>query len=54
MERNLQAQLMNQLSKILNVKLMTTTPYHPQSNGLVERLHATLEQILSKARHDGH
>ena len=48
------SKLMNQLCKILNVKLTTTTPYHPQSNGLVERLHATLEQILSKARHDGH
>ena len=36
------------------MKLMTTTPNYPQSNGLVERLHATLEQILSKARHDGH
>ena len=34
------SKLMNQ---ILNVKLMTTTPYHCQSNGLVEHLHAALD-----------
>ncbi len=29
---------------------ITTTPYHPQGNGVVERLHGTLKPMLAKAR----
>ncbi len=35
-----------ELSKILGVSLNFTTPYHPQSNGLVERFHRTLKTSL--------
>ncbi len=30
-----------------------TTPYHPQDNGVVERLHGTLKPMLAKACQEG-
>ena len=35
-----------QLTKIWGVKVQMTTPYHPESNGLVERLHRRLKEAL--------
>ncbi len=32
---------------------LTTTPYHPQGNGVVERLHGTLKPMLAKAGETG-
>ena len=37
------------MSTILGIELSTTTAYHPQSNGMVERLHRRLKESL-KAR----
>lgn len=39
----------NDVGKILGIKLHHTTAYHPQSNGMVERLHRQLKDAL-KAR----
>lgn len=36
----------NQLNKLLGTKHLKTTPYHPQVNGLVERLHRQLKTAL--------
>ena len=40
--------LMRNLCERLGVHQIRTTPYHPQSNGSVERLHGTLVPILRK------
>lgn len=38
--------LFKQLMEILKVKSLFTTPYHPQTNGALERSHATLKEYL--------
>ena len=38
--------LFQQLVKTWNVKHVMTTPYHPEANGLVERLHRRLKEAL--------
>lgn len=38
--------LFKQLTEILKVKATFTTPYHPQTNGALERSHATLKEYL--------
>lgn len=35
-----------QMSKLLDIKHTKTTPYHPQSNGAIERYHRTLGQYI--------
>ena len=42
------SQLMGELHKLLGVKPLFTTPYHPSANGRVERLHSTLKSCLRK------
>ena len=37
-----------ELCKILGVKQLQTTPYHPQTNGQVERLHQTIICLIRK------
>lgn len=44
--RQFQSSLFSALAKILGVKLIRTTPYHPVSNGLVERFHRSMKQAL--------
>ena len=39
---------MRNLCERLGVHQIRTTPYHPQSNGSVERLHGTLVPMLQK------
>ncbi len=41
------------VSEILGCGLMTTIPYNPQGNGVVERLHGTLKPMLIKAKREG-
>ena len=36
------------MCKILGIKKLQTTPYHPQTNGLVERLHQMIMQMIRK------
>ena len=43
------AEVMKEVSRLLSLQQLTTTPYHPIcSNGLVERFHATLKQMLRR------
>ena len=40
--------LMKEVSRLLSIKQLTTTPYHPQCNGLVERFNGTLKTMLKR------
>jgi len=37
-----------EVGRLLSIKKLTTTPYHPQCNGLVERFNATLKTMLTR------
>ena len=41
-------EVMKEVSRLLSLQQLTTTPYHPMCNGLVERFHATLKQMLRR------
>ena len=45
--RNFESSVFKELLKLLGVKKTRTTPLHPQSDGLVERLNRTLLQYLA-------
>ena len=36
------------MCKLLGIEKIRTTPYHPQSNGSAERVHQTLQRMISK------
>ena len=40
--------VMKEVSRLLSIKQLRTTPYHPQCNGLVERFNGTLKSMLRK------
>ena len=44
--------IIEELCKILGIKWLQTTPYHPQTNGLVERLHQTIMHMIRKLGED--
>ena len=39
---------MEEVSRLLFIKPLTTTPYHPTCNGLVERFNGTLKKMLRR------
>ena len=43
---NFMSSIMCQLCKLLGIKKINTTPYHPQANGLVENFNGTLKKML--------
>ncbi|GFR10188.1 transposon Ty3-I Gag-Pol polyprotein [Trichonephila clavata] len=44
--RQFESNLFSLLTKLLGVQKIKTTPYHPKSNGIVERFHRSLKQSL--------
>jgi len=42
------SKLMKEVGRLLSMKQLTTTPYHPQCNGLVERFNGTLKSMLKR------
>ena len=40
--------VMNEVSRLLSIQNLVTTPYHPQANGLIERFNGTLKAMLKK------
>ena len=45
--------VMAQICTMLGITHITTVPYRPQGNGVLERLHGTLKPLLAKASEDG-
>ena len=50
--RNFEAKVLKEVCQLLGVKKTRTTPYHPQSDGLVERFNRTLLDMLNMAVKD--
>ena len=46
---NFTSQLLTELYRMLHIHPIKTTPYHPQTDGLVERFNQTLKSMLRKA-----
>uniref|UniRef100_A0A1X7U211 RNA-directed DNA polymerase n=1 Tax=Amphimedon queenslandica TaxID=400682 RepID=A0A1X7U211_AMPQE len=45
---NFTSRLLTEIYKMLTLKGITTTPYHPQTDGLVERFNGTLKNMLRR------
>ena len=42
------SEVMKEVSRLISVKQLVTTPYHPMCNGLCERMNGTLKTILKR------
>lgn len=42
------SETMNEVSRLLSIRRLTTTPYHPMANGLVEKFNGTMKNMLKK------
>ena len=49
---NFMSNMIEEMCKILGIKKLWTTPYHPQTNGLVERLHQMIMRMIRKLGED--
>ena len=45
---NFMLELLQELHKLLGIKSIRTSPYHPQTDGLVERFNQTLKHVMKK------
>ena len=45
---NFMSTMMEEIYRLLHIKRIRTTPYHPQTDGLVERFNGTLKSMLKK------
>ena len=45
--------VVSSLCKSLNIETIQSAPYHPEGNGVVERMHSTLGAMLNKAANQG-
>ena len=43
---NFMSSIIDEMCMVLSMKKLWTTPYHPQTNGLVERSHQTIMQMI--------
>ena len=50
--KQFEAEVLQEICRILKIKKTRTTPYHPQSDGLVERLNRTLLSMLATTTRD--
>ena len=51
---NFMSQLLTEVYRLLRIYPIQTSPYHPQTDGLVERFNKTLKSMLKKsATEDG-
>ena len=50
--RNFESAVVSEVCKLLGIAKSRTTPYHPQSDGLVERFNRTLLDMLAKSVRD--
>lgn len=44
--RQFESELFNEFSKLLGIKHLRTTSYHPNANGMIERLHRTIKASI--------
>lgn len=51
---NFKSELIKNLSVLFGIKKISTSSYHPQSNGEIEQFNKTLKSMLSKYVNDGH
>ena len=49
---NFVSQLLTEIYRLLHIHPIRTTPYHPQTDGLVERFNKTLKSLLQRAAVD--
>ena len=49
---NFMSSIINEMCKLLGMRKLWTMPYHPQTNGLVERSHQTIMQMIRKLGED--
>ena len=47
------SKVLQQLYELCGIDSIQTSPYRPQSNGVVERMHGTLKPMLAKATEAG-
>jgi len=51
-ERNFESKLVAELTKLAGIRRTRTTPFHPRSDGQVERMNRTIVTMLRTSAHD--
>ncbi|GFO28338.1 Pol polyprotein [Plakobranchus ocellatus] len=46
------SKLLAEFNSLCNIKHFVSTPYHPQTNGIVECFHSTLKSMIRKLSHE--